>query len=131
MLLSNLNDLSDYAGLLEENDGELEALFSDILLDVTSFFRNPLVFKKLSESVLPRLLTDRTGEMIRIWVVGCSTGQEAISLSILLTEFCEEHSLPAHFQIFATDLNDDLLRMARVGLYEDRLMEGFLRREKP
>jgi len=124
MLLSNLNDLSDYAGLLEENDGELEALFSDILLDVTSFFRNPLVFKKLSESVLPRLLAGRTGEMIRIWVVGCSTGQEAISLSILLTEFCEEHSLPAHFQIFATDLNDDLLRMARVGLYEDRLMEG-------
>ncbi|MHB1756177.1 MAG: EAL domain-containing protein [Leptospirillum sp.] len=124
MLLVNRKDLPDYAEFLESSDGELEALFSDILLDVTSFFRNPAVFQKLLDSVMPRLLAGKSGEMVRIWVVGCSSGQEAYSLSILLTEFFEEHALPAHFQIFATDLNEDLLRIARAGFYEDRLMEG-------
>ncbi|MHB1563808.1 MAG: EAL domain-containing protein [Leptospirillum sp.] len=124
MMLSDIRELPAYLSLLEKSDGEVAALFSDILLDVTAFFRNPHVFEKLSESVLPRLLGGRTGEMLRIWVVGCSSGEEAYSLSILLTEFCEEHSLPAHFQIFATDLNDDLLRIARAGVYESRSMEG-------
>ncbi len=124
MLLSNRKDLPDYADFLETDAGELEALFSDILLDVTSFFRNPAVFQKIADSVIPRFLAARPGEMIRVWVVGCSSGQEAYSLSILLTEFFEKQALPAQFQIFATDLNEDLLRIARAGFYEDRLMDG-------
>ena len=124
MVLLNQTDLPDYADFLEQNDGEVEALFSDILLDVTAFFRNPSVFQKMSESLLPRLLAGRSSEMFRVWVVGCSSGQEAYSLSILLNEICEKEALAAHFQIFATDINDDLLRNARAGFYEDRLMEG-------
>jgi two-component system CheB/CheR fusion protein len=123
MLLSKAETLEAYARALRGNAGELDALFSDLLISVTAFFRNPEAFESLARKVFPRLLRARREEHIRFWVLGCSTGQEAYSLAMACLECCDHISPAPKLQIFATDLNEVLLEKARRGLYARSLIQ--------
>jgi len=110
-------DIDAYARFLRGNSKELDMLYSDVLIGVTSFFRNPEAFEFLKRKVLPQILPERRDDPFRIWTLGCSTGQEAYSLAMAFTEFCDQIPRPPKLQLFATDLNDALLEKARAGLY--------------
>ncbi len=120
--LSNLNSLEEYIRLLKSNPHEVQALYQDLLIRVTSFFRDPEAFEGLFEKVFPTLeqrLT--TGGAIRIWVPGCSTGEEVYSIAISLTEYLEERSVSTRIQIFGTDVSDSALATARAGIYLENI----------
>ena len=94
-----------------------------MLISVTSFFRNPEAFDVLKRKVFPKLLQQRGDEPIRVWVLGCSTGQEAYSLAMAFVEAAEKAPRMRKLQVFATDLNDALLDKARHGLYAKSLAQ--------
>ena len=122
MVLNKKNTLGDYAAFLRGNAKELDALYSDVLISVTSFFRNPEAFETLKRSVFPKLLAQgRRDEPIRVWVLGCSTGQEAYSIAMAYVEASEHTVRAPGLQVFATDLNEALLNKARHGLYAKSL----------
>ena len=123
MVLNRLDTHAAYAGFLRGNARELDALFSDMLISVTSFFRNPEAFDLLQRKVFPKLLAQRSDKPVRIWVLGCSTGQEAYSLAMAFTESAGNSPRARKLQIFATDLNDALLDKARAGLYAKSLAQ--------
>ncbi|MEO5771702.1 MAG: PAS domain S-box protein [Burkholderiaceae bacterium] len=121
MLLCRQDTLPGYAEFLRGNAKELDTLFSDVLISVTSFFRNPDAFEVLQREVLPKLLAQRGDGPLRVWVLGCSTGQEAYSIAMAFVEAAEKEPEGRKLQIFATDLNDALLDKARQGLYAKTL----------
>ncbi|MEZ4295925.1 MAG: chemotaxis protein CheB [Polyangiaceae bacterium] len=117
MGLHQFDKLATYVRYLRENPHEIELLFKELLIGVTSFFRDPNVWEHVREKALPNLL--REGEKrgcLRAWVPGCSTGEEAYSLAMILTEALE-HTSRVRFQIFATDLDRDAIEVARQGVY--------------
>ncbi|WP_414660590.1 chemotaxis protein CheB [Horticoccus sp. 23ND18S-11] len=116
-VLSHMDTLGAYADFLVGNGKEIEALYSDTLISVTSFFRNADAFAVLSRKVFPRLLQQNHDDPLRMWVLGCSTGQEAYSLAMAFTEVAEKSVRPRTLQVFATDLNDTNLEKCRQGLY--------------
>ena len=123
VVLNKQDTLEDYWSFLRGNPKELEALYSDVLISVTSFFRNPEAFEILKRKVFPRLLRQRRDEPLRVWVLGCSTGQEAYSIAMTFVESAENTSHPRKLQVFATDLNDALLDKARRALYPKSLAQ--------
>lgn len=123
MVLNKQDTLEDYARFLKGNAQELDALYSDALISVTSFFRNPEAFEVLRRDVFPKLLRERGDEPVRMWVLGCSTGQEAYSLAMSFMEASSKSARGRKLQVFATDLNDALLEKARQGLYAKSLAE--------
>lgn len=125
MGLAKTKGLEQYLRFLREHPGEVEALYQDLLINVTSFFRNPSVFETLKKRVFPRLLKSNTqGDTLRIWVAGCSTGQEPYSIAIAYAEFAERHSASVGIQIFATDVNGSVLDVARTGRYTRLQLAG-------
>lgn len=113
-----LERLDDYLRIVETTADEVRALYDDLLIGVTGFFRDRAPFEVLSRSVLPRLLADRTpGLPVRVWVPACATGEEAYSLAICILEQLGPEAAGAPIQIFATDLDDAALQHARQGLY--------------
>lgn len=123
MMLNKQNTLEDYAGFLRGNAKEMDALYSDVLISVTNFFRNPEAFDILKRTVFPKLLQQRGDHPLRVWVLGCSTGQEAYSIAMAYMEVAESVLHARGLQIFATDLNDALLDKARQGLYAKTLAQ--------
>jgi two-component system CheB/CheR fusion protein len=125
MILHKLAGVEDYALFLEKNPAEVEALYQDILINVTSFFRNPATFAALKATVLPRLFNkDRSRrEPLRVWVLGCSTGEEAYSIAITFAEFAEAQGSRIPIQVFATDLNQAGIEKARAGLYPQSIAQ--------
>ncbi|EEF61789.1 chemotaxis protein CheB [Pedosphaera parvula] len=123
MVLNRQNSLEQYVLFLRENPKELSALYTDLLIGVTSFFRNPELFETLKEVVFPRLCQGDRDPTLRFWVLGCSTGQEVYSLAMAFTEFAENAAHAPQFQIFATDLNETAVEFARRGLYDKSLLE--------
>jgi two-component system, chemotaxis family, CheB/CheR fusion protein len=123
MVLNRQDRLEDYASFLRGNAKELDALYSDVLISVTSFFRNPEAFDILKRKVFPKLLHQRDDEPLRVWVLGCSTGQEAYSIVMTFMEALEKAPRARRLQVFATDLNDALLDKARHGLYARSLAQ--------
>jgi len=118
MVLHKLGRLEDYVRFVQENPHELATLYKDMLIAVTSFFRDPEVFDELKSKVFPRLLeTRKPGQPIRVWVPACATGEEAYSIAISLVEFCDEKARDERIQIFGTDLDDDAIERARRGAY--------------
>src|SRR5688500_16605459 len=117
----------DYLNYLRENPIEQEVLFQDLLIPVTSFFRDPKSFENLCEVVLPQLLKEKkTNEPIRLWVAGCSSGQEAYSLAICFSEFLGNVQLlipGRNIQIFASDINETNIVKARKGIYTNTELE--------
>ena len=123
LMLHGGASLGAYVERLRADRGELDALFQDILINVTKFFREPEVFEALKARVFPELIAAREGDApLRIWVPGCSTGQEAYSLAMALLEFFDDKPVHPPLQIFATDLSDGVaLQKARAGLYPDSI----------
>ena len=124
LLLSRLEDIDEYAELLRQKPEEAEALFQDLLISVTGFFRNPESIEALKTVVFPALTNDRSRhDTLRLWALGCSTGQEAYTLAIALAEFMEESGRRWPVQIFATDLNGASIDKARTGLYPHSVVQ--------
>ena len=123
MLLHKLERLKDYIRYLQENPSEVVSLFHDILINVTGFFRDPQAFEALTDKVFP-ILKDSTGNgPIRIWVPGCSSGEEAYSLAIALLEYRDRSAANFSIQIFATDIDDVAIEGARAGLYPETISQ--------
>jgi two-component system CheB/CheR fusion protein len=120
--LHHMNNIAEYVRFLRENPGEVETLFNELLIGVTSFFRDPAAWEQL-KAALPALLAERVPEQtLRAWVTGCSTGEEAYSLAILFKEALDAikpKKLAKNFtlQIFATDLDAKAIEKAREGVY--------------
>ena len=124
MALQKINRLAEYADLLRDKPAETDALFQDILINVTSFFRDPETFELLKTRIFPRIANDRhTSDPIRMWIVGCSTGEEAYSIAIMFSEYMEREGRVWPVQIFATDLNGTGIERARGGLYPKSISE--------
>jgi len=120
MGLHQLDRIADYVHYLRENPQELDLLFKELLIGVTSFFRDPAVWEQLQTTVVPALLAAHPdGATLRLWSAGCSTGEEAYSLAIILREALEQVQSPVRyaFQVFATDLDRDAIDRARAGSY--------------
>lgn len=131
-VLNQQHTLGGYADFLRGNTKELDALYSDALISVTSFFRNADAFDVLQHKIFPKLLQQRGSEPLRVWVLGCSTGQEAYSIAMALMESVEKIHRARKIQVFATDLNDANLEKGRRGFYPKSLAQdispGRLRR---
>jgi two-component system CheB/CheR fusion protein len=122
MVLNRQHALENYGAFLRGNAKELDALYSNVLISVTSFFRNAEAFATLKRKVFPALLSQRGREgPVRVWTLGCSTGQEAYSIAMCFAEFSEKIVDAPKLQIFATDLNEAMLEKARHGVYAKTL----------
>ena len=118
MLLYRLDTVSDYARYLRDHPAEATVLYNDLLINVTTFFRDTEAMNFVGNVLLPQLLKDRSGrEPLRIWIPACSTGQEAFSLAILLMEAIGNERLGFSVHIFATDLSEPAIAKARLGTY--------------
>ncbi len=118
MQLNHLQELPAYLELLRESTAEVYALADDLLINVTSFFRDADVFDALEKMVVPQLFEGKDAtSTVRVWSVGCATGEEAYSIAILLLEYASHHEAPAHIQVFASDLHAGSLAKAREGIY--------------
>jgi two-component system CheB/CheR fusion protein len=139
MALYKLERLEDYVRYLQEHPAEVMALYQDVLINVTSFFRDPEAFEALKTQVFPVITRDKSpGSPIRIWVAGCSTGEEAYSIAICLLEFLADQVAKPPVQIYATDVSEMVINKARTGLYklsqlgdvsQERLQRFFVRVE--
>ncbi|MFH1442076.1 MAG: chemotaxis protein CheB [Candidatus Omnitrophota bacterium] len=118
MILNQIENLNKYIHYLEINPPEIEALRKDMTITVTSFFRDPKVYKLLRSKIFPAIIKKRVqGEPFRIWVPGCSTGQEVYSIAIVLIESLGYRAKDIHIQIFASDINEEAINKARKGIY--------------
>lgn len=118
MNINQIEDIDDYVSFLQESDKEAKVLFKELLIGVTSFFRDPAPFELLKEKYLPELLQDKPyNYQVRIWVPGCSSGEEAYSIAIILHECMEATGRSFPVQIFGTDLDEESINVARVGRY--------------
>ncbi|WP_353718937.1 CheR family methyltransferase [Dyadobacter sp. 676] len=118
MLLYKLDTLADYTYYLKKHPEEATTLYKDLLINVTSFFRDEKTMEHLKKQVLPSIIRSKAAnEPIRFWVAGCSTGQEAYSLAILLIEVLGDRASSVPVQIFATDLSEPAIARARLGIY--------------
>jgi two-component system CheB/CheR fusion protein len=118
MMLLKMSDVAEYIRHLQGHADETTKLAQDILIHVTRFFRDPESFQALAEDVFPDIAANRTQETpVRIWVPGCSTGEEAYSVAISLLEFLGDQAGVTGIQIFATDVSENAVEIARTGLY--------------
>ena len=120
MNLQQIKNPNQYLRYLQENPHELDILFKELLISVTSFFRDKEAFDCLARLVVPELLKSRPdNHALRVWVPGCATGEEVYSLAILLREAIEASKRPLVAQLFGTDLDNEAISMARDGLYPE------------
>ncbi|MGH7180782.1 MAG: CheR family methyltransferase, partial [Nitrospiraceae bacterium] len=118
MNLHQIEHVRQYLQFVLANPHELDALFQELLIGVTSFFRDPQAFEALAHNGLPALLEGKPeAATLRVWVAGCSTGEEAYSLAILIREYVAQRKLRLSVQIFASDLDSRAIEQARAGLY--------------
>ncbi|WP_346730384.1 CheR family methyltransferase [Caballeronia sp. dw_276] len=121
--VNSVPDLLAYRDLLRENPRETGALLKDMLIGVTSFFRDREAFESIERDVLPMLFHGKNnGDQVRAWVAGCSSGEEAYSLAMLLTEQRELLRSTANIQVFATDIDESAVARARAGVYPESIM---------
>jgi two-component system CheB/CheR fusion protein len=124
MGIHQISKMSAYVRYLQENSQELNLLFKELLIGVTNFFRDPAAWDQLRAQAVPALLADRPpGQALRAWVPGCSTGEEAYSLAIMLREALDELKPKGNLQIqiFATDLDKDAIEKARQGIFPSNI----------
>ncbi len=134
MQVNNVDNLTAYHDLLKANHEETGALLQDLLISVTNFFRDSDAFTAL-QGYIPELFRDKTtGDVVRVWVPACATGEEAYTLAMLLTEHANTLPAPPQLQIFATDIDEEAVAAARAGNYslaviadltDERLLQFF------
>jgi two-component system CheB/CheR fusion protein len=119
MTLLSLATVGEYRDYLELQPDEFSVLFDSMLINVTSFFRDPLAWQALRDKVIPELLSAKSAKApIRVWSAGCATGEEAYTLAIVLAEALGQDQFRERVKIYATDLDEDALAHARTGTYE-------------
>jgi len=122
LAIHQIKGLSDYILYLQKNPAEIDVLFKNLVIGVTSFFRDPEAYDVLKEKVLPELLSAKEPDMtIRVWVAGCSTGEEAYSLGMILCETMDKIKKQFNVQIFATDIDAMAVDTARKGIYPESI----------
>lgn len=120
--VNGVTDLPSYLQILRERPDEVQALLRDLLISVTNFFRDPEAFAAL-DTLLPRIFAaKRPDDQIRAWVAGCASGEEAYSIAILLREHAARLDQPPAVQVFATDIDEEAIAVAREGLYPDNIV---------
>jgi two-component system CheB/CheR fusion protein len=120
MGLNHIGDLHEYLGLLRQQPEEVKQLAKDLLITVTSFFRDAEMFRLLQTQVIPELLrTKLEGSPVRVWVPGCASGEEAYSMAMLVSECISASQKPWSVQVFATDVDEDSVEMARRGIFRE------------
>ena len=116
-------DLSAYLRFVREHPAEVRELLSDLLINVTNFFRDTKAFEFLEREVVPKLFADKAEtDQARVWVTGCATGEEAYSLAMLLQEYAQKLDRTVGMQIFATDIDEDSINHAREGIYPESII---------
>ena len=125
MVLHKISTLRQYLKHLHENRTEIMALCEDLLIHVTSFFRERDAFRALKDTVLPRIFRSKAkGEPLRVWVAGCSTGEEVYSIAITVLEYLQQNRSSVPIQIFGTDVSEAVLEQARAGIYSESAMSA-------
>lgn len=123
MSINQIDKMEDYIRFLQSSATEARILAQELLIGVTKFFRDPETFELVKERVIPQILINRkTGSPLRIWVAGCSTGEEAYSLAIIFLEYFEEHKENVDIKIFATDIDKNAIEIASTGIYPDSIL---------
>lgn len=124
MQVHGIDDPRVYARFIQENQTERRALFKELLINVTSFFRDPQAFEALEKNILPMLLDDKPeSHAVRIWVAGCASGEEAYSIAMLLHEYMGRTKKRLSIKLYATDLDDEAIDQARIGLYPQSIAD--------
>ncbi len=122
MAVHQIDKMDDYVRCLQESSAEVDALFKDMLITVTNFFRDPDAFEVLSKEVLPSVLKNKAADdSVRVWVPGCATGEEAYSIAMLIVENMSELNKHLAVQVFATDIDRDAVEYARHGSYPESI----------
>ncbi len=122
MVIHHIDGIDDYLNYLRKDEGEVQALFKDLTINVTRFFRDPEAFEELKAVVKRHLIPHKNeGSDLRAWVAGCSTGEEAYSLAMVLTEAMIEADKHLNIKVFGTDINPDAVESARSGIYPDTI----------
>ena len=123
MVVNGAGEFGAYLDILEGNPLEAQALCQELLIGVTSFFRDPEAFELVRNKIIPNLFANRkTEEPVRVWHACCATGEEAYSVAMLLLEYLEKENLQTKVQIFATDLDEVAVARARAGIYSDAII---------
>jgi len=122
MSVNQISDFEQYVHYLQGYPGEVMALYRDLLIGVTSFFRDPEAMREVEEKWLPELLLRIKNREIRFWVAGCSTGEEAYTLAIMVKEAMEKVSISRDVKIFATDIDKDAIISASTGIYPESIV---------
>jgi two-component system CheB/CheR fusion protein len=133
MVVNKIERIEDYAIFLKSDKNEVHELYHDLLINVTNFFRDPEVFDTLRKKIYPSITKEISpSNPVRIWIPGCSTGEEVYSIAISLFEYLEKKSANYFIQIFATDISEPAIEKARSGYYPDsaikELPKEFLRK---
>lgn len=133
MALNQIDKLENYIKYLQKNKEELRKLFDELLIGVTSFFRDKEAYEAVEQKIIPQIIkTKSEGDTIRIWVAGCSTGEEAYTLAILFQDAINKQSKSLKLQIFASDLDQQAINIARQGIYSETIIadvkQEYLRR---
>lgn len=123
MLVHKLEDLNSYVRYMEQHMPEVRELFHDLLINVTGFFRDPDAFQALSEQVFPKIINQQNRDPVRVWVPGCSTGEEAYSIAIALLEHLGDNAKGVSILIFATDIDELAIERARAGVYPENVIQ--------
>jgi two-component system, chemotaxis family, CheB/CheR fusion protein len=122
MVVHKIEKLEEYVRYLNRNPAEVKALYQDMLINVTSFFRNPRVFEALKVQVFPQMMQRRSKDsVVRVWAPGCASGEETYSLAISLLEFLGEKAAGIPIQFFGTDVSEASVSKARAGMYPENI----------
>ncbi len=122
MVVHKMDDVRDYVRYVQSSPAEIKALYQDMLINVTSFFRNPNVFEGMKTEIFPSILKNRgKNASIRIWTPGCASGEETYSIAIVLLEFLGARASQVPVQFFGTDVNDTSVARARAGVYPENI----------
>ena len=122
LAVHQIDSIEKYDTYLEKTSSEIEILFKDLLIGVTSFFRDAEAFRVLKAKVIPELIKNKNIEIpLRIWVAGCATGEEAYSIAILFAEEMDKPKNQINIQIFASDIDNEALEVARMAIYPDSI----------
>jgi len=122
MFIHGIEKIEDYVRFLQQNPDEIRFLFKEFLISVTKFFRDPEAFEALKKEIIPELIGNKLSDQpVRVWVVGCTTGEEAYSIAMLFKEHMDENLKNKDVQIFATDIDNDAIEKARAGVFQESI----------
>lgn len=123
MVVHKMDKIEDYVKFVQSDPAEVKALYQDMLINVTSFFRNPHVFDALKANVFPHIIKNHLPDTsIRIWTPGCASGEEAYSVAIALLEYLGDKASQFHIQFFGTDVSESSVTKARSGVYQENIL---------